>query len=117
MTQIVSLSTAPTAEPLDVVVAPDRILDGAPTFRRWELDSARDGQVRTGIFSGSEGSNASIKGETFEFCHLLEGEIEITETGGETHTYRAGDSFLLKPGFTGVWKTIKPYRKIYVAVA
>ncbi len=30
--------------------------------------------------------------------------------------YRAGDSFVMKPGFTGVWKTIETVRKIYVVV-
>ncbi|TIQ41392.1 MAG: DUF861 domain-containing protein, partial [Mesorhizobium sp.] len=35
---------------------------------------------------------------------------------GETKTYRAGDSFVMKPGFVGVWRTIETVRKIYVCV-
>ena len=35
---------------------------------------------------------------------------------GEAVTYRAGDSFVMKPGFTGVWRTIETVRKIYVTV-
>ncbi|MDF3147092.1 MULTISPECIES: cupin domain-containing protein [unclassified Streptomyces] len=27
-----------------------------------------------------------------------------------------GDSFVMKPGFVGVWKTIETVRKIYVIV-
>ena len=30
--------------------------------------------------------------------------------------YRAGDSFVMKPGYVGVWKTIETVRKIYVTV-
>jgi uncharacterized cupin superfamily protein len=30
--------------------------------------------------------------------------------------YKAGDSFVMKPGFIGVWKTIETVRKIYVTV-
>ena len=31
--------------------------------------------------------------------------------------YQAGDSFVMKPGFVGVWKTIETVRKIYVTVS
>jgi uncharacterized cupin superfamily protein len=44
----------------------------------------------------------SIKGTTYEFCHIISGLIEIEEKGGETKTFRAGDSFVMKPGFVGV---------------
>lgn len=48
-----------------------------------------------------------MKGETFEFCHILDGVIELTEEGGKSVTYRKGDSFVMKPGYRGVWKTIE----------
>lgn len=56
------------------------------------------------------------KGDRFEFCLLLEGEVELSEDGGETVTYRAGDAFVMKPGFVGTWKTLQTVRKIYVVV-
>ncbi len=58
----------------------------------------------------------SIKGETFEFCHILSGVVELTQEGGEPVIYKTGDSFVMKPGFVGVWKTIETVRKIYVTV-
>ncbi|MFD6174410.1 cupin domain-containing protein [Streptomyces coeruleorubidus] len=30
--------------------------------------------------------------------------------------HKAGDSFVMKPGYVGVWKTIETVRKIYVTV-
>jgi uncharacterized cupin superfamily protein len=42
--------------------------------------------------------------------------IELTEDGGKPVTYRKGDSFVMKPGYRGVWKTIETVRKIYVIV-
>ncbi|WP_306970422.1 cupin domain-containing protein [Streptomyces afghaniensis] len=30
--------------------------------------------------------------------------------------YTAGDSFVMKPGFVGVWKAVETVRKIYVTV-
>jgi uncharacterized protein len=50
----------------------------------------------------------------FEFCHILSGLVEITENGGAPVRYGPGDSFLMKPGFVGVWKTIETVKKIFV---
>ncbi|KSV80800.1 cupin [Sinorhizobium fredii USDA 205] len=63
----------------------------------------------------SVSSAPSVTG-TAHLCHILSGLVEIEEKGGETKTYRAGDSFVMKPGFVGVWRTIETVRKIYVCV-
>lgn len=103
-------------EPVASRCAPEKLLAGDPAFLTWALDASRDGQVRTGIWEATPGENISLKGETFEFCHLLEGVIELTEEGQPPVTYRKGDSFIMKPGYRGVWKTIETVRKIYVIV-
>ena len=90
--------------------AKPRTVDGGP----WR--EARGGEVNTGIWQATPGTYRSIKGELFEFCHILEGVVELTEENGETRTFRKGDSFLMKPGFKGIWKTIETVRKIYVTV-
>ena len=69
-----------------------------------------------GIWEATQGESLSIKGESFEFCHILDGVIELTEEGQAPVTYRKGDSFIMKPGYRGVWKTIETVRKIYVIV-
>ena len=72
--------------------------------------------MRTGIWEATPGETLSIKGESFEFCHILDGVIELTEEGQSPVTYRKGDSFIMKPGYRGAWKTIETVRKIYVIV-
>ncbi|WP_308010811.1 cupin domain-containing protein [Streptomyces sp. AC495_CC817] len=49
--------------------------------------------------------------------HILSGVIELTPEGGEPVVYKAGDSFVMKPGYVGVWKTIETVRKIYLTVS
>lgn len=95
---------------------PERQITGNPTYLTWAFDKSRGDSVQTGIWEATPGSNHSIKGETFEFCHLLEGVIELTEEGQEPRIFRKGDSFVMKPGYKGVWKTIETVRKIYVIV-
>ncbi|MES1955034.1 cupin domain-containing protein [Salinisphaera hydrothermalis] len=116
MSLLKTIDHAPEFTPQPGRPLPERVIDGSPEFLTWAMDETRNGQIKSGVWQATPGETYSIKGETFEFCHLLEGVIELTETGGETTTYRAGDSFILKPGFTGVWKTLETVRKIYVCV-
>jgi uncharacterized cupin superfamily protein len=96
--------------------APDRLVSGDPTFHTWLQDTSRNGQVRTGVWQASPGTTRSIKGESLEFCYILEGVAELKEEGREPRIFRAGDSFVMKPGYVGTWHTIETVRKIYVVV-
>lgn len=92
----------------------------APDFRRSCLQVLATGfqrgdKIGTGVWEATPGVTHSSKGTMYEFCHILSGVIEIEEKGGETRTYRAGDSFVMKPGFVGVWRTIETVRKIFAA--
>ena len=116
MTLLVTIDTDPTFTPRAGLPLPERLISGAPEFKTWAQDASRRETVKTGIWEATPGETHSIKGTTFEFCHILSGLIEIEETDGETKTYRAGDSFVMKPGFVGIWRTIETVRKIYVCV-
>ncbi|MET7248057.1 cupin domain-containing protein [Methylobacterium sp. EM32] len=116
MSLLVTLDTDPRFPPKEALPLPERLISGSPEFKTWAQDDTRDGMIKTGIWEATPGETHSIKGTTFEFCHILSGLVEIEETGGETRTYRAGDSFVMKPGFVGIWRTIETVRKIYVCV-
>jgi uncharacterized cupin superfamily protein len=116
MSRLISIDTAPAFTPKESLPLPERLISGDPSFKTWEQDISEGEKVRTGVWEATPGVTHSIKGTTFEFCHIISGVIEIEETGGETKTYRAGDSFVMKPGFVGVWRTIETVRKIYVVV-
>lgn len=117
MSLLKTIDPKPLTGPLESKAAPDRLISGDPSFKTWSQDTARDGMVKTGVWEATPGVTRSIKGELFEFCHILEGVVEITEDGGQPVTYRAGDSFVMKPGFTGLWNTLETVRKIYVVVS
>jgi hypothetical protein len=116
MSLLKTIDQNPKSAPHLSNAAPDRLISGDPAFKTWAQDEARDDQVHTGIWEATPGLTRSIKGETFEFCYILDGVVEITPDGGEPVSYKAGDSFVMKPGFTGQWRTIKTVRKIYVTV-
>lgn len=120
MPYLLPVPHTPTTPPEASKALPERLISGDPSYLTWALDLSREtalsGPVRTGIWQATPGETISIKGETFEFCHLLEGIIELTEEGQPPQTYKGGESFILKPGFRGIWKTIETVRKIYVIV-
>ncbi len=116
MSNLIALVTAPDFAPKEAVPLPERLISGNPSFKTWAQDDSKEGKVLTGIWEATPGETHSIKGATYEFCHILSGLVEIEEAGGATQTFRAGDSFVMKPGFIGVWRTIETVRKIYVCV-
>ncbi|MGO4406289.1 cupin domain-containing protein [Bosea sp. RAF48] len=116
MSLLIKLDLAPTSEPKHSKAAADRLISGDPSFKTWAQDQSRNEPVRTGVWEATPGETRSIKGETVEFCYILSGVVELTEQGQPPRTFSAGDSFVMKPGFVGVWKTIETVRKIYVIV-
>jgi uncharacterized cupin superfamily protein len=49
-----------------------------------------------------------------EFCLILEGEVHLTDAGGQTEIYREGDGFVVPAGFKGVWDMPVAVAKYYV---
>jgi uncharacterized cupin superfamily protein len=90
----------------------DRVISGAPKFRTWNVEEA-DGGLYAGIWEATPGKWRIVYDE-WEFCHILAGVSVIAEDGGEARTVRAGDSFILRPGFRGTWEVLETTRKEYV---
>jgi len=106
------LSVTPdAAAPEMSAPAADRILSGAPVHTTWNAEE-RDG-LYCGLWQSTPGK-WRISYDEWEFCHILEGVSVIAEEGGEARTVRAGDAFILRPGFRGTWEVVETTRKEYV---
>jgi len=100
--------------PTESAPAPDRLIEGNPTFKTWELEQTPDGAVRSGVWEATPGAYLAVKGGTWEFCTILSGISELVEEGQPVRRVKAGDSFVMKPDFKGVWRVIETTRKIWV---
>lgn len=116
MSFIETINVNPQGDPVVGKPLEERQISGDPVFKTW-LQSVSNDKIRTGVWEASEGEHVTVKGDAFEFCHILSGCVEITPEGKSAIRYSAGDSFILKPGFVGRWKTIETVRKIFVTVA
>ncbi|RUV87577.1 cupin domain-containing protein [Mesorhizobium sp. M1A.F.Ca.IN.022.07.1.1] len=101
-----------TVEPEAGAPAPERLISGDPKFRTWNVDE-RYGSLYAGIWEATPGKWRIVYDE-WEFCHILSGVSVIAEDGGDARTVKAGDSFVLRPGFKGTWEVVETTRKEYV---
>lgn len=117
MSRLVAFDPNAPGTPTVSKALPERLLEGDPTYRTWDLDSVDDGRIRAGLWEATPGRTRSIKGISWEWCTILSGVVVITEDGGEPRRFGAGDTFVMKPGFVGTWETVETVRKLWVIVA
>jgi uncharacterized protein len=90
---------------------PSKVVAGDPVHTTWNIEE-RDG-LYCGIWQSTPGK-WHVSYDEWEYCRILEGISVITEDGGSAVTVRAGNSFILRPGFKGTWEVIETTRKDYV---
>lgn len=48
-----------------------------------------------------------------EMCHLLEGQVRLTDSDGNARIFGPGDSFVVARGFKGTWENLTHVRKVF----
>lgn len=92
--------------------APGRLISGDPKFTTWNIEE-RGGRLYAGVWESTPGT-WRIQYDEWEYCRILSGVSVITEEGGASRRVEAGDSFIIRPGFRGVWEVVTTTRKEYV---
>jgi uncharacterized protein len=78
-----------------------RVLEGNPQiFAR--IDYAK-GPVAAGLFKATTG-RILITFPFTEHATILEGEVTLTDEQGNSHSYKAGDSYFIRQGQVIVWE-------------
>ncbi len=91
--------------------AKEKVIEGDPVHTTWNIEE-RDG-LYCGIWQSTPGT-WKISYDEWEYCTILEGYSIVTQEGGQSHHIKAGDSFVLRPGFVGTWQVIETTTKDYV---
>ncbi len=105
--QSVSPSTAPEFD----TPAPDRLIAGDPQFTTWNLEE--DGGLYAGIWQSTPGK-WHVAYDEWEYFRILSGVSILTDEAGEATTLKAGDAYILRPGFKGTWEVVETTTKDYV---
>jgi len=92
--------------------APEKVLSGDPVFSTWNFEEV--GETRfAGIWESTPGK-WTVQYDEWEFCHILKGHSILTSQSGEEQVLKAGDSFVIRPGFKGTWEVVETTAKEYV---
>lgn len=80
-------------------------------FTTWNIEES------DGLYCGTWRSTPGkwrISYDEWEYCHILNGHSIITGDDGTVYEVREGDSFILRPGFSGTWEVVETTTKEYV---
>ncbi|MBH0237890.1 cupin domain-containing protein [Methylobrevis albus] len=100
--------------PEDGAPDPEKVVKGEPRTRTWNVEETPDGKVFSGVWEATPGI-WRVSYDEWEFCSILAGISLLHEDGVDApHRLSAGDSFVIRPGFTGLWEVVETTRKLYV---
>jgi uncharacterized cupin superfamily protein len=78
-----------------------QVLEGNPMLYG-RIDYSKDG-VMAGIFKATKGK-IRVTFPFTEHATILEGSVTITDESGQSHTFRAGDSYFVRQGQVVIWE-------------
>lgn len=90
---------------------PAKVLAGDPVHTTWSLDEA-DG-LYCGLWQSTPGKWRVSYAE-WEYIYIHAGHSILTDTNGAATPLRAGDSYIIRPGFEGTWEVVETTLKDYV---
>lgn len=89
----------------------DRLISGDPVHSSWTLED--DDGLYCGIWQSTPGAWRVIYSE-WEYFNILSGHSILTDESGRAVDLRAGDRYVIRPGFRGTWQVLETTVKDYV---
>ena len=105
--------SAEKAERTDYQVAPEKLIKGESAQSTLNMFSDPGSEFHCGIWEGAP-ALWRVSYSEYEFCHILQGRIRITDEAGTSVIVGPGDNFVIAAGFKGTWETLETAKKIYV---
>ena len=90
---------------------PAKVISGDPVHTTWNVEAR--GPLYAGLWHGTVGEWTCSYTE-WEYVHILEGHSVLTDEAGVAVVLRAGDSWVIRPGFKGTWRVVEDTLKDYV---
>jgi uncharacterized protein len=101
-----------SAQPREIRVDDPTLVDAPYTARSWRCFGSGDGRAVSGIWeAGPHLERCACDFD--EMCHILEGQVRLTDASGNSTIFGPGDSFVVAAGFRGTWENLGFVRKLF----
>ena len=91
--------------------APEKVVSGDPVHTTWNLHE--QGGLYCGIWQSTAGKWRVTYAE-WEYVRIHSGHSILTDAAGFQTHLKSGDSYIIRPGFSGTWEVIETTVKDYV---
>ena len=90
---------------------PETVLEGDPAHTTWNIEER--GGLYAGLWHATVGEWTCSYTDQ-KYVHSLEGHSVLTDEAGVLVDLKAGDSWVIRPGFKGTWRVVGDTLKDYV---
>jgi uncharacterized cupin superfamily protein len=112
---VIDFAASPVT-PLLAQISDPAIVDAPYNSRTWRHFSNPQKQLSAGVWeAGPHRERCACDYD--EFCHILEGQVRLTDSDGISRTFGPGSSFVVAAGFLGTWENLTEVRKLYLILA
>jgi uncharacterized cupin superfamily protein len=115
MSEFLVVHSKDSAERFDYAADPERLISGTFSQSFFENYATEGDKISTGIWECTAGA-LTINYVNHEFCHIIRGRVALIDEQGARTEFGPGESFMITPGFKGVWETIEDCAKYYVLI-
>jgi len=90
---------------------PALVVSGDPVHTTWNSDEAEG--LYAGLWQSTPGA-WKVSYDEWEYIRIHSGHSVLTDEHGTRTELRAGDSWVIRPGYKGVWEVLETTLKDYV---
>jgi uncharacterized cupin superfamily protein len=91
---------------------PAEVLLG-PTPQAWSQAWFEQGPLRIGVWACEAYRRRQVQPAYSELMHIIDGQLTLTEEGGQAHQVAAGETLVVPAGATNAWASDVLVRKVY----
>ncbi len=99
--------------PVEFETSDPLLVDTPYTCRSWR-HFVEPGKQATGGIWEAPAHLERCEVDYDELCHLLEGQVRLTDSLGVAREFNPGDTFVVTAGFKGTWENLGFVRKVFL---
>lgn len=98
--------------PKEIITDDVTVVDSPYKSNSWRYFESSDKGAFAGIWEAEPHLERCICNYD-ELCHVLEGEVRLTDDAGISQIFGPGDTFVVADGFKGTWENLTFVKKVF----